>query len=95
MILKDIYKVQNDPELYEEYQRVHEKVKASYTHSNTIESYVPQSGYAQKTYRGQLKQGVEISELELSMLLDRGFSHFGGSSSISSDGKFTVVIYTD
>lgn len=45
--------------------------------------------------RGQLKKGIEISELELSMLLDRGFSHFGGSSSISSDGKFTVTIYTD
>lgn len=48
MILKDIYKVQNDPQMYEEYKNMYEKVKANYTHSNTIENYVPQSGYAQK-----------------------------------------------
>ena len=47
------------------------------------------------TYRGQLNDGVSISELELAMVLDNGYSNFGGSSRINQDGTFMVQIYFD
>lgn len=57
-------------------------------------TYDRKSGYAQVTYRGTLKEDVELTELELSMICDNGYGHFGGSSSIYKR-DFTVVIYVD
>jgi hypothetical protein len=95
MILKDIFAVEKDTILNKEYEEIYAKVREKYYGNNPISEYSHKSGYAQSTYIGKLKDGVKISELELSMYLDSGFSHFGGSSSISSDGSFKVVIYTD
>lgn len=57
--------------------------------------YEKEHGYAKHIYRGVLKKDVELTELELSMICDGGYSHFGGSSSIRQDRVFTVVIYID
>lgn len=94
MVLKDIFAVGKDENLYREYQDTYNKVKENYNRT-IFEEHHCKNGYARNTHTGKLKDGVDITELELSMLLDRGFSHFGGSSSISKDGSFTVVIYTD
>jgi hypothetical protein len=95
MILKDIFAVEKDEALNREYEEIYVKMKERFKENNPISDYTYKPGYAQTTYTGKLKDGVEISELELSMYLDSGFSHFGGSSSISNNGSFKVVIYTD
>ena len=70
--------------------------KAGYFDTKGLfEDYTLQTGYARKTHRGRLKPGVELTELELSMVCDDGYSHFGGSGTISKDRTFCVVIYTD
>lgn len=101
MKLNDIYKVMDNENLHSEYQSIYQglaKYKNNHNyfkHNEIFESISSESGYAKKTYRGKLKDGLELTELELSMICDNGFSHFGGSSSIGKDGSFTVVIYTD
>ncbi len=52
-------------------------------------------GYAHCMYHGQLKQGVRLTELEVAMICDSGYSFFGGYSHIYDDGTFAVKIYTD
>jgi hypothetical protein len=52
-------------------------------------------GITMNRYSGRLKPGIEISEFELSMVLDSGFSYFGGSSTIMPGQRFDVTIYTD
>jgi len=55
-----------------------------------------ENGHAQFTCRGKLKEQYRhFTELELSMIADNGFSHFGGSSNKSDDGSFSVTIYVD
>jgi len=60
-----------------------------------FEEYGRDSGYSIDTHYGKLKDGVELTELELAMICDRGYAFFGGSSTINADGKFAVQIYTD
>ncbi|MGG6437402.1 hypothetical protein ABET52_06040 [Saccharococcus caldoxylosilyticus] len=60
-----------------------------------FESCYSHGGYATHTYTGVLKEGVEINEIELAMILDRGYSFFGGESSISEDRSFKVKIWVD
>jgi hypothetical protein len=60
-----------------------------------FESCYSHGGYATHTYTGVLKEGIEINEVELAMILDRGYSFFGGSSHISSDRSFEVKIWVD
>jgi hypothetical protein len=60
-----------------------------------FENYKFKSKYAENVHTGKIKEGIELTELELSMICDGGFSHFGGSSSIYGDRTFTVTIYTD
>lgn len=86
-----------------EYSKIMESLKNTYgvgefksLRLDTIaEKHNLEKGYATNKYRGQLKEDIKISPLELSMMCDNGFSHFGGSSSISSDGSFYVEIYID
>jgi len=58
-----------------------------------FEEYTLSVGYGKHVYNGKIK--VYLTELELSMILDKGYSHFGGSCTIFSDGKFHATIYTD
>lgn len=60
-----------------------------------FEEHQNSSGYAKNTHTGKLKKGVALSELELAMICDAGYSFFGGTSSLNGDGTFTVVIWTD
>ncbi|OPH61885.1 hypothetical protein BC351_01185 [Paenibacillus ferrarius] len=106
MKLKDIFEVEKNDELHKQYTDTYEKLKERYRKTNEngynffpkkelIGDYTCESGYARNTYRGRIPEGVELNELELSMICDDGFSHFGGSSSIYKDGTYTVVIYID
>lgn len=52
-------------------------------------------GYAHCMYHGKIKEGVELTELELAMICDRGHSFFGGYSHIYKNRTFAVKIYTD
>ena len=63
--------------------------------SKLFSDFIITPGYAHCMYRGKFKEGVKVSELELSMLCDGGFSYFGGYSNIYADGTFVVKIYTD
>ncbi len=63
--------------------------------SKIFEEFTPSLGITMNQYNGKLKPGVEISELELSMVLDSGFSYFGGSCTILPGGKFSATIYID
>lgn len=53
------------------------------------------SGYGTNTYQGKVKDGVTLTELEIAMICDRGFSWFGGDSRLNPDGTFYVTIYFD
>lgn len=61
----------------------------------TLEEHSILSRYAMNVHTGKIKDGIQLTELELSMICDGGFSHFGGSSNIYADGTFRVEIYTD
>ena len=64
--------------------------------SKLCDSYKRISGYGHYTVTGKLTEEIQqLSALELSMLVDQGFSHFGGYSRIYDDGSFNVKIYTD
>ncbi|MFS0822140.1 hypothetical protein [Bacillus sp. 1P02SD] len=58
-------------------------------------SYHVKNGYGTNTYTGVLREGVEVSELELAMICDNGYSFFGGSSRINEDRSFQVEIWFD
>lgn len=55
------------------------------------------STYARNTYSGVLKPEMRnISALQVAMMLDGGYSWFGGRCSKDPDGlSFCVTIYTD
>jgi hypothetical protein len=58
--------------------------------------YSSTKGYAQKGYDGYLKKELlDLSELEVAMICDGGYSWFGGSSKIDENGRFHVTIYID
>lgn len=100
MKLKDIMEVSQNEKLLAEYTKIRDDLVKRfgvnlYSLRGHLRRYRQVSSYAKNTHTGKLKDGVELSELELSMVCDSGFSHFGGSSFIGSDGTFTVVIYTD
>lgn len=59
------------------------------------ETYTTTRGYGCKTVVGKLKEGIDINELELSMLVDNGFWYFGGTSIIYPDKSFCVTVYID
>ncbi|GAB2558377.1 hypothetical protein [Gracilibacillus alcaliphilus] len=52
-------------------------------------------GYAHCMYHGKLKEGVVLTELEIAMICDSGYSFFGGHSNLYGDGRFEVKIWTD
>lgn len=60
-----------------------------------FESTSSSSRYSTRTHSGKLKEGVELTELELAMILDGGYYWFGGDSTIYDNGSFRVNIYTD
>lgn len=100
MKLKDIFETGSNPEYNEIFQNLKEKYgKGKFKILNLSDfcegDYERTSGYARATYRGKLKEDVQLTELELSMICDNGYSHFGGSSNIGKDKTFTVAIYTD
>lgn len=57
--------------------------------------FTSQPGHAHCMYSGVLGEEIELTELELAMICDGGYSFFGGFSTIHSDGTFVVKIYTD
>jgi len=59
------------------------------------DTYSVEHQYARNVYRGVLKEGVEVSEIELAMICDGGYSFFGGHSTILKDRTFVVEIYID
>jgi hypothetical protein len=103
MKLQCIFDVEKDESLQNRYLEIYKKVKEKYGHekyptfdvNELFENYKCISSYARCTHVGTIKDGIELSELELSMVCDYGFSHFGGLSVIRDDRTFEVVIYTD
>ena len=100
MILKDIFESSKTTEYEEVLKNLREKYgkgefKSLYLADFCDGDYSRVSGYAKVTYSGKLKDDVELTALELSMICDDGYSHFGGRSNIYDDKKFTVMIYTD
>lgn len=55
------------------------------------------SGYSMDSYKGVLKTEYKgtLSPLQISMLCDNGFSHFGGTSTLYKNGSYSVMIYKD
>lgn len=101
MRLKDIFEVQESLEYKEIFNNLKEKYGKGEFRNLNIKDFCENeecsrhSGYAKVTYTGKLKEYVELTELELSMICDNGYSHFGGSSFIDRDRGFSVTIYTD
>jgi hypothetical protein len=62
--------------------------------SDLCEDWACHHGYGTNTYTGILKEGVSVSELELAMICDHGYSFFGGNSTISGR-NFKVEIWFD
>lgn len=63
--------------------------------ADICESQNKHSGYGTHTYTGVLKEDIEVSELELAIICDSGYSFFGGSSKIDSSRNFKVEIWFD
>jgi hypothetical protein len=108
MNLKCIFDVKKDEKLQAEYKGIYAKLKEKYGKGKyknfpiysseeepLFEGYRYESKYGENIHTGKIKEGIELTELELSMICDDGFSHFGGSSAIYLDRTFKVVIYTD
>lgn len=102
MFLLDIYQIGENPELSQEYKFIFESLKQRLPYNNgrfifdkIFESLQTYTSYARKTYIGRLKSSIKLTELELAMVLDNGYAHFGGESILNKDGSFKVVIYTD
>ena len=96
MVLKDIIEVKGDKHLYRKYNNIYNNLLKTLKGKGSIyEEYDVITSYARKTHVGKIKNGINISELELSMLCDGGFYHYGGKSTINEDGTFEVIIYTD
>lgn len=94
MKLKDVFESSKTTE----YADVHKALKEKYGEHLSIrsfcEEYERKSGHAQVRHTGTLKEGFEFTELELAIICDNGYSHFGGYSSIYKK-DFTVTIYVD
>ena len=103
MRLNDIYAVEKNENLSAEYEKIQDDLKDKYgtgefnsfRKDELFEDYKDVSSYARRTHTGKIKDGMELTELEVSMICDGGYSHFGGSSTIYSDKTFKVEIYTD
>lgn len=108
MILRCIFDIEKDEEILNKYRELYKKLQEKYgvgEHKNfhkydnqensIFECYECKPKYARNIHTGKIKDGIELNELELSMICDDGFSHFGGSSIINNDGSFKVEIYTD
>lgn len=101
--LKCIWDVEKDEEILNRYKSIYTELVKKYGHAEyptfrqdeLFEEYQCKPQYARTIYTGKLKEGIELTELELSMILDGGFSHFGGSSDIRSDRTFKIEICTD
>jgi hypothetical protein len=102
MRLKDIYEVGKNEDTQKLYSDTWNNLKTKYANEKgyikrdmIFDDLKTSSGYARSTYSGKIRQGIKLNELELSMICDNGYSHFGRSSSIGQDGSFSVTIYTD
>lgn len=100
MQLKSVFETQND----QEYKDILKNLREKYGRGNYGALYVGdicegscsvENRYGTKVYSGKLKDGIDITPLELSMMCDNGFSYFGGSSSISEKRNFRVEIWID
>lgn len=62
---------------------------------NCSENLKRQSGYANSQYSGTLKPDLnDLTDLQVAMLCDGGYSWFGGQCS-KNGLKFNVKVYTD
>lgn len=104
MQLKCIFDVEKSEEITTRYREIYANLKEKYgcgehksfdKYSGLFEDYKSRSQYARMIHTGKVKEGIELTELELSMVCDDGYSHFGGSSCIQSDRTFKVEICTD
>lgn len=101
MKLKSIFAVCRDKELEKQYEDIRDGLLKRFecnslyeASKKAFEEHTVQNKYYRNVHEGKLREGVKLTELEVSMLCDGGFSHFGGSS-VSRDGRFHVEIYTD
>jgi hypothetical protein len=101
MILKSITETHDDPQYEEIWNNLRERFGKGESKRLDLRDicedgkYSVENRYATTVYRGKLKEGIDITELELSMICDNGYSYFGGSSVIHPDRTFTVEIWID
>lgn len=104
MKLLNIFEVEKNIGFLAEYEAAYSRLKKEYgkgeylsfdLRNDLFDNYKYKSGYVKATHTGRIKEGIELNELELSMVCDGGFSHFGEDSTINQDRTFRVVIYTD
>lgn len=83
------------------YSKIWNSLKDKGCTRDLFNNYTMRTGYAHKLHRGKVSLklmellGRMPTELELSMLCDSGYSHFGGYSNMDASGNFVVKIYTD
>jgi len=104
MRLQCIFDIEKNAKLQTEYKKIYKDLKEKFgegefkrfdKYKKLFENYSDESKYARNIHTGKIKEGIVLTELELSMICDDGFYYFGGSSIIHSDGSFEVNIYTD
>ncbi len=102
MELRCIFDVERNKELKDKYEKICDDLRKRFhaksfydVRKQVFEEHHDMPSYARNTHTGKIKDGVKLSELEVAMICDGGYSHFGGSSVIGTDGTFRVVIYTD
>ena len=96
-----------DPATHEQYAATWDALREKYGMGGKIDEDILFSDYVIEKcftvtpirgwykYAGFIKDGIDLTELELSMICYGGFGHSGGTSTIRPDRSFTVEIYTD
>jgi hypothetical protein len=87
------------PELYAGFEANLKKLKARFGNKGCFqifENVESHHAYARAIYTGTLTEETkDLTPWEVAVLCDGGFSWFGGSANIYSNGHFEVNIYTD
>lgn len=99
MQLTPIYNL--DSTQHEEHAAIWDALKQKYGIDGKIDQhdlfglYFTERSGGTLIHIGQIKDGIELNELELAMICNNGFSYFGGWSHIYPDRTFRVEIYTE
>jgi hypothetical protein len=90
-----------DPQTHEEHAEMWDAIKTTYGDENgNVDAdelfglYLCEKFSTTEVHTGIIPDGMELTELELAMICDNGFTN-GGKSHIYPDNGFRVEIYTE